>query len=102
MLPLVRRSQPGKVRPIVLGPVLIALASRHVLPSDSIKQRVQQMSKLQLGVGVPNGIEQVIHTVQLGMMMMMITYTASVGLAIIIKKQLYKLYVLADKPFTED
>ena len=36
------------------------------------------------------------------MMMMMITYTASVGLAIIIKKQLYKLYVLADKPFTED
>ena len=65
MLPLVRRSQPGKVRPIVLGPVLIALASRHVLLSE--KQRVQQMSKLQLGVGVPNGIEQVIHTVQLGM-----------------------------------
>ena len=30
-------------------------------------QRVQQMSKLQLGVGVPNGNEQVIHTVQLGM-----------------------------------
>ena len=61
LIPLVRRSQPGKVRPIVLGPVLIALASRHVLLSDSIKQRVQQMSKLQLGVGVPNGIEQVIH-----------------------------------------
>ena len=51
----------------MLGPVLIALASRLVLLTDSIKQPVQQMSKLQLGVGVPNGIEQVIHTVQLGM-----------------------------------
>ena len=63
LIPLVKRSQLGKVRPIVLGPVLIALASRYVLLSDSIKQRVQQMSKLQLGVGVSNGIEQVIHTV---------------------------------------
>ena len=51
LIPLVRRSQPGKVRPIMLGPVLIALASRRVLLSDSIKQRVQQMSKPQLGVG---------------------------------------------------
>ena len=67
LIPLVRRSQPCKVRPIVLGPVLLALASRHVLLSDSVKKRVQQMSTLQLGVGVPNGIEKVIHTVQLGM-----------------------------------
>ena len=46
LIPLVRRSQPGKVRPIVLGPVLIALASRHALLSDSIKRRVQQMADL--------------------------------------------------------
>ena len=36
--------------------------------------------------------ETCVHTIESAMMMMMmITYTASVGLAIIIKKQLYKL-----------
>ena len=64
---LIALQQRNKVRPIALGIVLRSLASKFVLNSQLCRQvNHSYLGKLQKGINISNGLEQVIHLVNYG------------------------------------
>ena len=56
----------NKIRPIVLGLSLRALASKFIQQSEPIKLQNRSMSNIQKGSNISNGIDKIIHTVKCG------------------------------------
>ena len=56
----------NKIRPIVLGYSLQALASKHIQQSADIKFANNLMASIQKGSNIKNGIDKIIHTVKCG------------------------------------
>jgi hypothetical protein len=60
---------PTKIRPIIFGFTLRALASKYIQHSDAIKARCAAMEHIQKGANVKNGVEKVIHSTKCGLSM---------------------------------